>query len=121
MQRHQLEVHALNERPNHPVRLQRRPVALIQLILRAATFHDGHAAEEDEEVGAGEDGLVAGDAGEDLGVLVLEDDFVLEELEPGRCCWAEDCCGSSWSACIPLYSSIFPSSGSLYFDVEISV
>jgi hypothetical protein len=93
MQRHKLEINSLNHRPHHPILLQRVPVRAIQLVLRARALHERHAAEEDEEVGAGEDGLVAGDAGDDLGVFVAEDDFVLQEFEPGRCCGSENCCG----------------------------
>ena len=48
MKRNQLEVDSLNERPNHPILLQRIPIRLIQLIFRAGTFHDGHATQEDE-------------------------------------------------------------------------
>jgi hypothetical protein len=38
--------------------------------------------------------LIGTDAGEDLEVLVFEHDFVLEEFEPGRCCWAEYSCAN---------------------------
>ena len=91
VQGHELEIDRLDRRPHHPVLLQRVEVCTVQLLLRIRALHDRHAAEEDEQVGAGEDGLVAGDAGRDLGVLVLEHDFVLQELEPGRGCGAEDC------------------------------
>ena len=92
VQRHKLEIDRLDHRPHHPILLQRVPVCAVQLVLRTRALHDRHAAEEDEQVGAGEDDLVAGDAGDDLGALVLEDDFVLEELEPGRGCGSEDSC-----------------------------
>ena len=92
MQWHQLEVDSLNEWPDHPVLLQGSPVCAFQLGLRTRTLHDRHAAEENEEVGAGEEQLVAADASGDLEVLVLEDHLVLQELEPGGCGRAEDCC-----------------------------
>jgi hypothetical protein len=90
MQRHQLEVDGLHERPDHPVLLERGRVCAFQLVLRAGALHDGHAAEEDKQVGAGKDGLVASHAGNNLEVLVLEDDLVLQELEPGRSGGTED-------------------------------
>lgn len=92
VQRHKLKVDRLNERPNHPILLQRSKIRAVQLILRARTLHNRHTAQENEEVGASEDSLVGSDAGEDLEVLVLEHDSVLQEFEPGRCCGAEDSC-----------------------------
>lgn len=70
MQRNKLEVDHLNERPNHPIALQCRPVALLQLVLRTCTLHYSHTAEEAEQVGTGEDGLIGGYSGQDFGVLV---------------------------------------------------
>lgn len=98
VERHQLEVDALNERPYHPVRLQCRPVALIQFILRTRALHDSHTAEEDEQIGAGKDCLVACHPGDDLGILVLQHHFVLQEFEPGRGSGTEDSCATVLSA-----------------------
>jgi hypothetical protein len=90
MQRHNLEIDSLHKRPNHPVLRQRGPVRTVQFIFGARSLHDSHAAQENKQVGAGKDGLIAADAGEDFEVLILEDDSVLEEFEPGGCCGAED-------------------------------
>ena len=77
LQWNQLKVHRLNERPHHPILRQRSSVCTVQLILRAASLHNRHAAKEDEEVGGCEDGLISCDTRDDLEVLVLEDNFVL--------------------------------------------
>jgi hypothetical protein len=79
---HELEVDDLYEWPDHPVRLQGTLVRAVQLPLRARAFHDGHATEEDEQVGRGEKHLVSSNACDDLGILVPEHDLVLQELEP---------------------------------------
>ena len=92
MQRNQLEVDSLDERPNHPILCQGSPVALVQLLLWTGTLHDGHAAEEDKQVGAGKDGLICSHSGDDFEVLVGKDDLVLQELEPGRGGWTKDSC-----------------------------
>ena len=84
VQRNKLEVDCLDERPYHPVLLDRSRVCTLHLLLRAATLHDSHAAKEAEQVCRGEDKLVGSNAGKDLEILVLQDDLVLEELEP--CC-----------------------------------
>lgn len=80
----ELEVDQLHERPDQVVGLQGGQVALLELLLRRAALHGGHAAEEDADHGGREDALVDGDARHDLGVLVAEDDPALQELEPGR-------------------------------------
>jgi len=90
MQWHQLEVDSLNKWPDHPILLQSSPVCRFQLLLWTRTLHDSHAAKEDKQVGAGEDCLVCCNPSYDLDILVSENDFVLEELEPGCCCWTED-------------------------------
>lgn len=77
VQRYELEVDDLNERPHHPIGTQSLPVTLIQLVLRACTLHDRHAAQEAEQVCASEEELVACNSGDDLEVLVGKDDFVL--------------------------------------------
>ena len=83
VKRDQFEVDSLHKWPNHPILLQGSPVCSFQLLLWAGAFHDSHATEEDEEIGASEDSLVGSNAGEDLDVLVSEDNLVLEEFEPG--------------------------------------
>ena len=98
MQRYQLEVNSLDERPHHPILCQSSPVALLQLLLRTCTLHDGHAAQEDEQVGAGEYSLIGSNSGKNLSVFVLEDDLVLQELEPSCCSWTEDSCTRLLSA-----------------------
>jgi hypothetical protein len=82
----------LDERPDHPVLCQSGPIALLQLVFRTCSFHDGHAAQEDEQVGAGKERLVASNPGSNFKVLVWEDDLVLQKLEPGGCSWTEDSC-----------------------------
>ena len=91
LQRYELEVDSLNEWPDHPVLLQGRRIGLVELILRAASLHDSHAAEEDEEVGGRKNGLIDSNARSDLEVLVLQYHLVLEKLEP--------CCGSGTEDC----------------------
>lgn len=92
IQRNKLKIHRLHKRPQHPILLQRGPIRAVQFILWAGAFHDGHGAEEAEEVCGSEDGLVCGDAGRDGGVFAAELDAVLQEFEPGCCCGAEDGC-----------------------------
>lgn len=48
MQRYELEVDDLDEGPDHPVGLKGVLVRAIELILRARTLHDRHAAEEEK-------------------------------------------------------------------------
>lgn len=92
MERYELEVDDLHEWPDHPVRLQCALVRAIQLLLRARAFHDGHAAEEDTQVGWCEQHLVSGDTRDDLSVLVPEDNLVLQKLEPSGGSGTEDGC-----------------------------
>lgn len=93
MQGNQLEVDGLDEWPNHPILCQGGPVALLQLFLRACTLHDGHTAQEDEQVGASKYSLITSNSGKDFSILVFEDDFVLQELKPSCCSWTENSCG----------------------------
>jgi hypothetical protein len=92
VQWNQLEVDGLHEGPNHPVCCQSRPIALVKLVLRTCTLHDGHAAEEDKQVGSSKYSLIASDSGKDFGILVFEDDLILQELEPSCSSWTEDSC-----------------------------
>jgi hypothetical protein len=94
VQRDKLEVDCLDERPHHPVLLYSGRICAIQLLLRAATLQDSHAAEEAEQVGGSEEKLIGSDTGSDFEILVLQDDLVLEEFEP--CCRSrteDDCLG----------------------------
>ena len=92
MQWNQLEVDSLDEGPNHPVGCQCGPVALLQLIFRTCTLHDSHAAEEDKQVDSSKYSLIASNSGKDFGILVLKNDFILQELEPGCCSWTKNSC-----------------------------
>lgn len=90
LQRHQLEIDRLHPRPHHPILLQHSRICAHQLIPGTRPLHDGHAAQEHEEVRWREDDLVGENARCDGGVGVLEDDFVLQKLEPGCCDGAKD-------------------------------
>lgn len=92
MQWNYLEVDSLDKWPDHPILCQGIPVCRLQLRLRTRTLHYSHAAEEDEQVGAGEEKLITSNPRSDLEVFVLENNFVLEELEPGSCCRTKDSC-----------------------------
>lgn len=91
VQGNQLEVDSLNKWPNHPVGGQCSPVGAVELLLRAWPLHNCHAAQETEQVGAGEDGLIGCYSGCNFEVLVGKDDLVLEKLEPSCCSWTKDC------------------------------
>lgn len=82
VERHKLEVDHLDEGPDHPISLESALVRAVQLLLRARALHDGHAAEEDKQVGWGKEHLVTSNAGNNLEVLVPEHDLVLQEPEP---------------------------------------
>lgn len=85
LQRHQLKVDSLHERPQHPILLQRRPIRTIQLILRTRPLHDGHTAQKTEQICRSENRLISQNAGGDGSVFAAEIDSLLEEFEP-RCC-----------------------------------
>ena len=114
MQWNQLEVDSLDEGPNHPVCCQCWPVALLQLVSRTCTLHDGHAAEEDKQVDSSKYSLIASNSGKNFGILVLKNDFVLQELEPSCCSWTENSCVAllvggesfSWKARTYLYHTM---------------
>lgn len=91
VERNNGEVDSLNEWPDHPVLGQCSPVCALQLILGAGSLHHSHAAQEKEQVCAGEDGLIETNAGDGFEILVLQDDVVLEEFEPCGGCWSKDC------------------------------
>lgn len=82
-QRHELEVGELHNGPDHPVLGQRVEVCALQLLPRVGTLQQRHGAQEAEQVGTSEDGLVGEDARDDLKVgLARDDNLLLEEAEP---------------------------------------
>lgn len=95
LQRHEAKVHQLHCRPEHPIRLQYRPVRILETLLHAAALHVGHVAEETGKVRGGEDELVEADAGEDCCGLAGGVDARGEEFEPRRRGGAEDGCMAS--------------------------
>jgi hypothetical protein len=92
MKRDELEVDQLDQRPAHVVRLQDPRIVLVELRLRILALKYSKRAKEAEKIGRRKEQLVAGYAGEDCAVLGREDDFVLQELEPGCCSGAEYAC-----------------------------
>ena len=92
MKRDQLEIDGLNKRPDHPVLLECRQVTLLQLILWTRTFHDRHATEENEQVGASKDCLVDSNTSDNFEVFVLQHDLVLQKLVPYCCSGAKNGC-----------------------------
>lgn len=82
-QRHELEVRELDDRPDHPVLGQRVEVGALQLLARVRSLEQCHGAQEAEQVGAGEHGLVGQDARDDLGIGTAgDDDLLLQEAKP---------------------------------------
>jgi hypothetical protein len=92
MQWHQFEIDRLHKRPHHPILLQCRSICTLQFIFRARPLHNRHTTQENEKIRARENDLICPNPCENFEVLVLENDFVLEEFEPGRGCWPEDSC-----------------------------
>lgn len=87
---HEGEVSHLDERPDEVVCLERRRVALGQLLLRGPALHDRHARQEYPDEGRREYQLVGGYARDHLGLLVAQLDRALQDPVPGRGCGAED-------------------------------
>ena len=92
MQRNQLEIDSLYKWPHHPILCKSGPVTLLQLFLGTPTLHDSHTAEEDEQICAGKHCLVETNSCKNFDILVLEDDLILEKLEPRRCSGTKDSC-----------------------------
>lgn len=90
LERQEGEVDHLDERPHHPVGLQRRPPRLVEALLDAGALHRGHAAQERADHDGREEHLVAGDASEHLDALVPRVDVASQEAEPRRGHGAED-------------------------------
>jgi hypothetical protein len=79
----ELEVDHLNKRPHHPVLGEGVPVCGLQLLPRVGALQQRHGAEEAEQVGASEHGLIGEDTRDDLEVgLARDNDLFLEEAEP---------------------------------------
>jgi hypothetical protein len=79
----ELEVDHLHDRPHHPVLGQSVEVCGLQLLSRVGALQQRHGAEEAEQVGASEHGLVGEDTRDDLEVgLARDNDLLLEEAEP---------------------------------------
>lgn len=66
LQGHECEVDHLDEGPDQPIRLQRRPPGLLQPLLGAYAFHSCHAAQEDTDHDRSEGTLVTPNACESL-------------------------------------------------------
>ena len=84
VQRDELEVDHLHERPDQVVGRQGGLVVLLELLPRRGALQDGHAAEEDADEGRGEQTLVAGHARQDRAVGRAQVHVALQETEPGR-------------------------------------
>lgn len=79
----ELEVDHLHDRPHHPVLGQGIEVCRFQLLSRVGALQQRHGAEEAEQVGASEHGLVGEDARDYLKVgLARDHDLLLEKAEP---------------------------------------
>lgn len=89
---HEGEVGHLDEGPDEVVGLEGGRVALGQLLLGAAPFHDGHARQEDADKSRREDELVGRHARHHLRLLVPQLDRPLQDPVPRRGGRAEDCC-----------------------------
>jgi hypothetical protein len=98
LERNELEVHGLDEWPEHPVLGESVPVGRLNLLLRVRTFHDGHRGQEGEQIERSKDGLIETDTSEDLSVGGAGNaNAALEEAEPGGSERTEDNCIDSVS------------------------
>lgn len=98
LKRDELEVHSLNEWPEHPVLGQSVPVCRLDLLLRVRALHDGHRRKEDEQVGGSKDGLIKTNTSKDLHVgRAGNANAALQEAEPGGSERTEDSCASQVS------------------------
>lgn len=93
LKRDELEVHGLNEWPEHPVLGESVPVCGLDLLLRVRALHDGHGRKEDKQVGRSKDGLIKTNTSKDLHVGRAGDaNATLQEAEPGGSERTEDSC-----------------------------
>lgn len=90
LERHDGEVCDLDRGPHHAVRFVSGPPAFLQLFDRVGAFHDRHGREKHKHVGGSKDSLVGKHSRGDGRFLALQDDVVLEELEPGGGSRTED-------------------------------
>jgi len=103
LKRNELEVHGLDEWPEHPVLGQSVPVGGLDLLLRIRTFHDSHRGQEGEQVERGKDGLIKTNASEDLCIGRAGDaNAALKEAEPGGSERTEDSYSKSVSVTIEI-------------------
>jgi hypothetical protein len=101
LKRNELEVHGLNEWPEHPVLGESIPVGRLDLLLRVRTFHDSHRGQEGEQVERSKHGLIKTNTSKDLCVGRAGDaNTALEETEPGGSERTEDSCNDSVSVVV---------------------
>lgn len=94
LKRDELEVHSLDEWPEHPILGESVPVGRLDLLLRIRTFHDSHRGQEGKQVERSKDCLIKTNASEDLCVGRTRDaNAALKEAEPGSSERTED----SWN------------------------
>ena len=98
LKRNELEVHSLDEWPEHPVLGESVPVGRLDLLLRIRTLHDGHRGQEGEQVQGSKDGLIKTNTGKNLSVgRAGNANTALQEAEPGGSERTEDSCNHSVS------------------------
>jgi hypothetical protein len=103
LERNELEVHGLNEWPEHPVLGKSIPVGRLNLLLRVRTFHDSHRGQEGEQVERSKNGLIKTDTSKNLCVgRAGNTNAALQEAEPGGSERTEDSCNNSVSVVIRL-------------------
>jgi hypothetical protein len=96
LERNELEVHGLNEWPEHPVLGESIPVGRLDLLLGIRTLHDSHRGQEGEQVERSKDGLIETDTSKNLSVGRARDtNAALQEAEPGGSERTEDSCNNS--------------------------
>lgn len=77
-----IKVNRLTCWPQQPVCLQTRKIALLELLPRTTTFHDGHGRQEASEIGRSEDSLISKNSSCDSGAVILKIDLALQQLIP---------------------------------------
>jgi hypothetical protein len=103
LERNELEVHGLNEWPEHPVLGESIPVGRLDLLLGIRTLHDSHRGQEGEQVERSKDGLIETDTSKNLSVGRAGDtNAALQEAEPGGSERTEDSCNNSVSVVISI-------------------
>jgi hypothetical protein len=99
----ELEVHGLDEWPEHPVLGESVPVGWLNLLLRVWAFHDSHRGQEGEQVEGSKNSLIETDTSKDLSVgRARNANTALEEAEPGGSERTEDSCIDSVSVVIEI-------------------